>query len=56
VQPTTDRTIATSVAPDKTRMRNMTDNTPSQGRIWSSWLSIIRRQPASRQRGKEFQE
>src|SRR5215218_3648732 len=56
VQPATDRIIATSVAPGKTRMRNMTDNTPSQGRIRSSWLSIIRRQPASRQRGRELQE
>src|SRR4029453_3736640 len=56
VQPAIDRTIATNVAPDNTRMRNMSDNTPRQGRIRSSWLSIIRRQPASRQRGREIQE
>src|SRR4029453_2120061 len=55
-QPPIDRTVATNVAPDNTRMRNMSDNPPRQGRIRSSWLSIIRRQPASRQRGREIQE
>jgi hypothetical protein len=54
VHPAADRTTAARAAHDNDRILDIFANTPRSGRIWLSWLSIIRRQPASCERGREI--
>ncbi len=56
VQAAADSTTAAATTPDNNRILGIFVRTPRLGRIWSSWLSIIRRQPASCERGREFLE